>query len=226
MVDVNNEDTLYRFVDGECSPAEELDILHAEQNDADLARRIREMREQNATLRSAMDIELLSELRDDIVQAAKTAHEQNSTGFRTSGLDRNRAMLIAASLVAAIGVGTGWSHWRINTWQDTMTTLAAEREAALTQAVQQGLENYLSGDTFEINDNNLDLVAAVRPDETYKSTSGHWCRSFTERVKIGVREVERTAIACRDNETKNWLRMQTVIDGPVDGNLVFSGLTN
>ncbi|MFY0309957.1 hypothetical protein ACFMBG_08695 [Leisingera sp. D0M16] len=226
MVDVTNEDALYRFVDGECSPSEELEILRAERNDADLARRIREMREQNATLRLAMNVELLSELRNDIVQTAKEAHEQNALPSRISELGYYRALLTAACLVAAIGLGTGWSHWRINTWQDKVSTLAAEREAALALVVQQGLESYLSGETFELDYSDLDFVAVVRPDETYKSTSGHWCRGFTERLKIGGKEIERQAVACRDGNAKNWMRMQTVTNGPIDVNLLFSDLSS
>ena len=74
MLDMYDEDTLYRFVDGECSPSEELAVLQAESKDATLAKRIREMREANAMLRSAMDIELLADLRDDIVGSVQTAH--------------------------------------------------------------------------------------------------------------------------------------------------------
>ena len=222
MFDVNNDDTLYRFVDGECSPSQELEILNAEQENADLAHRIREVRKANATLRSAMDLELLADLRDDIVKAAQIKLEQNAPSSLQLSSGRHIAILVAASLVVAIGLGTAWSHWRINAWQDAMLTVALEREAALTQAVQQGLENYLSGDTFEISDSSLDFVAAVRPDETYISTSGHWCRSFTERVKTGAKEIERTAIACRDRDTKNWKRMQTVTSGSAAESLLFS----
>ncbi len=222
MVDVYDENTLYRFVDGECSPAEELAILQDEQADVALAQRIRDMREANAKIRSAMDAELLSDLRNDIVQAVKTTHEQNSHVPRAVGPRRHIGILVAACLVAAVGLGTAWSHWRISTWQEAMATVASEREAALSLAVQRGLEGYLSGETFELTDSNLDFVAAVRPDETYKSTSGHWCRSFTERFKFEGKEVERKAIACRDRDTKKWKRMQTVINGSIVDSVLVS----
>jgi len=219
MVDMNDEDILFRFIDGECSPSEELEILRAEREDAIIARRIRELREENARLRSAMDAELLGDLRDDIMQTVKANREMHSRTPWQSGSNPQTAMLIAACLVAAIGLGTAWSHWRINSWQDAMAAVASEREATVAQAVQQGLENYLSGDTFELSDSNSGFIATVRPDDTYKSISGHWCRSFTERVKFGVKEIERTAIACRDRDTKNWRRMQTVINGTIEESL-------
>nr|MDV2930861.1 DVU3141 family protein [Roseovarius sp. W115] len=133
-------------------------------------------------------------------------------------------MFLAACLIGAVALGTAWSHWRISDWQDTVASLEAKRESALTLAVQQGLETYLSGEALEINDEKLGISASVRPDETYKSVSGHWCRSFTETIAVAGQDIRRKAIACRDRDSQSWIRMQTVIEGPIYNELAKTDL--
>ncbi|WP_422395912.1 DVU3141 family protein [Roseovarius rhodophyticola] len=94
----------------------------------------------------------------------------------------------------------------------------------MTLAVQQGLETYLSGEALEINDEKLGISASVRPDETYKSVSGHWCRSFTETIAVAGQDIRRKAIACRDRDSQSWIRMQTVIEGPIYNELAKTDL--
>ncbi len=223
MNDILNEEALFRFVDGECSPTEELEILQAEQEDSDVAQRIRDMRKQNAVVRAAMDLELAFEISGDIASATSTKHTRVRRWSRF-GHGQHKVSLLVACLIAAIGLGTAWSHWRITRWEQTVDSLSAQREATLANAIQEGLESYLSGEAFEVNDPNLDFVAVVQPKETYRSTSGHWCRRFSERVKIGLNDFERQAIACRENDTSNWTRVQTVIDGPIEDNVILSAV--
>ncbi|WP_317057213.1 anti-sigma factor family protein [Roseovarius rhodophyticola] len=72
MTKIENDDQLHRFIDGECSPSEELEILRAEHDDDVLAKRIRKLRGQKAELRAAMELELAGELPLNLVEATKS----------------------------------------------------------------------------------------------------------------------------------------------------------
>lgn len=223
MNNVLTEETLFRFVDGECSPSEELEVLEAERKDPDFAQQIRDIREQNALLRAALDLELECEMPESFASMA-SLKQPIWACVPNVNLGQRGVTIIATCLIAAVALGTAWSHWRITRWQESIISISAQQEATLANAIQEGLESYLSGEVFEVNDPSLDIVAVVQPEETYKSTSGHWCRSFSERVKTSWTDFERQAIACRENDTNGWTRVKTVIDGPIENNLMLSGL--
>ncbi|MEM8776755.1 MAG: DVU3141 family protein [Pseudomonadota bacterium] len=224
MTEPKTDNILHQFVDGECSPSEELSILRAEEDDAELARRIRKIRKRKAELRAAMDLELLDEVPGDLIQATGTIAADNMNRAPEFSIGAKSAIFLVACLFGAVALGTAWSHWRINDWQNTMASLEEKRETAVTLAVQEGLETYLSGDALEINDQNLGIAVSVRPDETYRSVSGHWCRGFTETMTIDGQEIRRKAVACRDQDTHTWMRMHTVIEGSILDQTVHAGI--
>lgn len=224
MTEPKSDNILHQFVDGECGPSEQLEILRAEEDDAELAGRIRKIRKQKAELRAAMNLELLDEVPDDLILATEIGAADNMNRAPTFGIGTQSAIILVACLCGAVALGTAWSHWRINDWQNTMASLEEKRETALTLTVQEGLETYLSGDALEINDQNLGIAVSVRPDETYRSASGHWCRGFTETMTIDGQEIRRKAVACRDQDTQIWMRMHTVIEGSIKDQTVHAGI--
>ena len=102
-------------------------------------------------------------------------------------------------------------------WVEQRTELAlAERElqiAALTdRAVQDALENALSGTAVSLADDKLSGVVSITPTRTYRSETKHWCREFVEDVVIDGKHTTRFGLACREN-TGEWRRVQTRLPG-------------
>ena len=73
-----------------------------------------------------------------------------------------------------------------------------ETKAEAEDAVQKALEKSLSGRQTQWRASNGDF-GFVTPIETWKSTSGHWCRQFVETVSIDGATRDREAVACRVN---------------------------
>ncbi|MEM7546498.1 MAG: hypothetical protein AAF367_13255 [Pseudomonadota bacterium] len=71
-----------------------------------------------------------------------------------------------------------------------------ETKAEAEDAVQTALETSLSGRQTGWRAPSGDF-GFVTPVETWKSTSGHWCRQFIETVSIGGETQDREAVACR-----------------------------
>lgn len=120
---------------------------------------------------------------------------------------------IAASLVAVlISSMVGW--YTINTYnQKLLVEIQAAQKArdqSLAILLQEALETKPSHTPVEF----VDLPAAesfkIIPTQTYKSTSGHWCRKFSERIeRNGVVET-RDGLACRKSKG-GWQRLETVV---------------
>lgn len=104
-----------------------------------------------------------------------------------------------------------------NQWVEQRTSQAlAKREmqiAALTdRAVQDALENAVSGDEVSLSDDKLSGVVSIIPTRTYRSETEHWCREFVEEVAIGGAHTTRYGLACREN-AGGWRRIQTRLPG-------------
>lgn len=73
---------------------------------------------------------------------------------------------------------------------------AATRTAA-EEALQDALEQQLSGDRLRWRTTDGGS-GQLTPLETWKSTSGHWCRRFAETISVsGQAARDRSAVACR-----------------------------
>ena len=114
-----------------------------------------------------------------------------------------------AAAIAVVVVGNHWSEQRAG-------RALAERElliAALTdRAVQDALENALSGAAVALTDEGLSGVVSITPTRTYRSETRHWCREFVENVVIDGMQTTRYGLACREN-TGEWRRVQTRLPG-------------
>jgi surface antigen len=114
-----------------------------------------------------------------------------------------------AAAIAIVVTGNFWTEQRSN-------EAHAEREeqiAALTdRAVQDALENALSGAAVSLSDEELSGSVSVTPTRTYRSETDHWCREFVEEVVIKGENITRYGLACRESNGK-WRRVQTRLEG-------------
>jgi surface antigen len=104
-----------------------------------------------------------------------------------------------------------------NNWVEQRTELAlAERELQIAEltdrAVQDALENALSGAAMSLADDDLSGVVSITPTRTYRSETKHWCREFVEDVVIDGKHTTRFGLACRENSGE-WRRVQTRLPG-------------
>ena len=114
-----------------------------------------------------------------------------------------------AAAIAVVIVGSQWVEQRIE-------HKLAEREVRIAQltdqAVQQALENALSGVAVAMSDHEVGSTVSITPIRTYQSESEHWCREFVERVMIRGEQVTRFGLACRESDGE-WQRVQTRLPG-------------
>jgi surface antigen len=139
-----------------------------------------------------------------IVRSGLAAHRRRNIG---------RAVLRwVGPVAAAITIVVFGNHW---VEQRTGQALA-EREfqiAALTdRAVQDALENALSGAEVSMADDDLSGIVSITPTRTYRSETSHWCREFVENVVIDGKHTTRYGLACRENSGE-WRRVQTRLPG-------------
>ena len=115
----------------------------------------------------------------------------------------------ATGAIAVVVVGNNWVEQRAS-------QALAERElqiAALAdRAVQDALENALSGAAVSLSDAHLAGMVSITPTRTYQSETKHWCREFVENVMIDGQQTTRFGIACRESEG-GWRRVQTRLPG-------------
>lgn len=114
-----------------------------------------------------------------------------------------------AAAIAVVVFGNQWVEHRVS-------QALAEREhqiAELTdRAVQDALENAVSGAAVSLADDTLSSVVSITPTRTYRSETKHWCREFVEDVVIDGKRTTRFGLACREN-TGEWRRVQTRLPG-------------
>ena len=104
-----------------------------------------------------------------------------------------------------------------NNWVEQRTELAlAERELQIAEltdrAVQDALENALSGAAVSLADDDLSGIVSITPTRTYRSETKHWCREFVEDVVIDGKHTTRYGLACRES-AGGWRRVQTRLPG-------------
>jgi surface antigen len=118
----------------------------------------------------------------------------------------------ATPVAAAIAVMVFGNHLM----EQRISGALAERESqivALTdRAVQNALENALSGAAMSMADDKLAGVVSITPTRTYRSKTANWCREFVENVVIEGERTTRYGLACREN-AGGWRRVQTRLPG-------------
>jgi surface antigen len=114
-----------------------------------------------------------------------------------------------AAAIAIVVVGNNWVEQRAG--QEL-----AKRELQIAEladrAIQDALENALSGTAVSLADDDLSGVVSITPTRTYRSETKHWCREFVEDVVIDGKHTTRFGLACRENSGE-WRRVQTRLPG-------------
>ncbi|MGR3716162.1 MAG: hypothetical protein ACU0B1_05385 [Thermohalobaculum sp.] len=118
----------------------------------------------------------------------------------------------AGPVAAAIAIVVFGDHWV----EQRAELALAERELQIAEltdrAVQDALENALSGAAVSLADDKISGVVSITPTRTYRSETKHWCREFVEDVVIDGKHTTRFGLACREN-TGEWRRVQTRMPG-------------
>ncbi len=114
-----------------------------------------------------------------------------------------------AAAIAIVVVGNNWVEQRAG--QEL-----AKRELQIAEladrAIQDALENALSGTAVSLADDDLSGVVSITPTRTYRSETEHWCREFVENVVIDDKQTTRYGLACRE-AAGGWRRVQTRLPG-------------
>jgi len=118
----------------------------------------------------------------------------------------------AGPVAAAIAVVVVGNHWVDQRAGQALAEREAQIAALTDRAVQDALENALSGAVVSLTDDKLAGVVSITPTRTYRSETMHWCREFVENVVIDDRHTTRYGLACREADG-GWLRVQTRLPG-------------
>ena len=122
------------------------------------------------------------------------------------------AVAAAAILIAGL-VGFDFVlERRVNAALEQMRAERASDLALMTRAMQEVLESQESGTEVAFQNPETGLAFTIKPQRTWKSASGHWCREFVEVV--GDRKASGAPIstACRVAKQR-WVRVVTTLPG-------------
>jgi surface antigen len=192
--------------------AEMLSAYHDQELGLEETSRLRQISAADAKVRALLDAF------DQIDAAARESFAEDldapvslalARSVRAGFAARKRRAIGQTVAIAVVVVGNNWVEQRAS-------QALAEREiqiAALAdRAVQDALENALSGAAVSLSDAHLAGMVSITPTRTYQSETKHWCREFTESVMIDGQQTTRFGIACRESEG-GWRRVQTRLPG-------------
>jgi hypothetical protein len=112
----------------------------------------------------------------------------------------------ALAISAGLSVGFATFHQSMATETPIRYEMPAYSEAtilAINTLTQNALEKRVSGES-ERTYTQLGIFISITPKATWKSKSGHFCRSYTERViNLNSKQVESSRVACRSKKG-NW----------------------
>jgi len=110
-----------------------------------------------------------------------------------------------AAALAIVVVGQGWS---LRQAEHALEARELQIAALADRAVQDALENALSGAAISMSDPVVASTVSITPTRTYRSETQHWCREFVEDLMVDGERVTRFGLACRENDG-GWQRVQT-----------------
>ncbi|WP_169567204.1 hypothetical protein [Sneathiella limimaris] len=122
---------------------------------------------------------------------------------------------IAASIVSIMVSGVigffVFDHY-VTSLRQEMQQARVSANDKLAVLFQEALEGRSSGQVISFTDPVAEISFELKPVKTYKSSSGHWCREFQERIEQDGRFEVRQGVACRELKGR-WYRLKTTIDG-------------
>ncbi|MEM7546501.1 MAG: hypothetical protein AAF367_13270 [Pseudomonadota bacterium] len=200
------DETIWAFIDGETNAKTTLAVLARERRDTAFAERIRAMREETAAIAEAFDAELRPSP-SHLVRAVRAAPDAP-----TGAGDPVRSLAaLAAAITLAIGLGALFAEWRFENRLAALEEKELTQRQLVSQLLQQTLEQRLSGEEEVASIDVSGFSARITPTETYKSRTGHWCRTFEETLIADGETVIRKGVACRVDG--GWQRLETTTKG-------------
>ena len=201
-----DDEVLSRFLDGELDPS------WTAESRADLTKseRAGALTAQDDKIRAWFDAHL------------EMAPDQLARGVRQGFAARRRARrtphwwaLGAAAAAVAVVAMVGASYLidrRVDAVLDQMRAERASDMAVLTAAMQDVLETRESGIAVSFQNETTGLAVSITPRRTWKSSTGHWCREFSEVIEQTDVRNEAVGTACRATNGR-WQRVLTEMPG-------------
>ena len=197
--------------------AEQLSAYHDRELEPGAAAPLREMLAQDPEARRLLD-EL--ELVDDAVRASFDADLEAPVPLalartvRAGFAARKRrvvtrvALRWAGPVAASIAIVVFGQQMAQRNAEEALQAREAQIASLVDRAVQDALENALSGARVAVSDPQVDGRITITPIRTYRSASNHWCREFAEELLVDRQKVTRFGIACREPDG-GWSRIET-----------------
>ncbi len=207
-----DDETLSRWLDSELDASDRTAVEDAIRTGTEDADHVARLRAQDDRLRQWFETE-----------SADTAHlaESVRAGFANKGagtrFSSRHAWWMPAAAAAAIVVAglVGFDYMlerRVNDALEQMRSERASDLALMATAMQDVLESQESGTEVAFQNPETGLAFRIKPQRTWKSASGHWCREFVE--VIGGQKVSDAPLstACRIAKQR-WVRVVTALPG-------------
>ncbi len=192
-----DDETLSRWLDSELNASDHAateDAIRAGTEDAKVAARLQ-----------AQDDQLRQWF---ATESSDTSHlaESIRVGFankraKVGTAPRHAWWMPAAAAAAIFAAGLfGFDYMLDRRVNDALEQMRSERQsdlALMTQAMQEVLESQESGTEVAFQNPETGLAFRIKPQRTWKSASGHWCREFIEVVGDRTNADAPVSTACR-----------------------------
>lgn len=195
-------DELQAYADGELQSARVAEIEQLLADDPEARVLVRDLQEGNGLLRAAFNEPLHDPLP---VAVSETVEREFAARRRPRASGGNRwgawaPAAIAASLALIVGLTAAYliSERQV---EQALARLESRDQAdrlALDAAVNQGLEQNVSGIPLDWHNPDTGSRGEVTPIRTFKSTAGQWCREYEATLVVDDQNQVRRAIACRE----------------------------
>ena len=227
-----DETTLIAYVDGELDPQTARQVEDALAEDIDAREFVEAQRHIVALSRAAFPISHYGQTPDEL-----KAHLQNTLGqstsqstvstppARVSWFARSRGFGVPLALAASVcalllGWGGGYEYAHITAARslEASAQVRAVDGDAMKVALNQALEDHLSGNELVWKSERSDRTAVFTPIKTYKNKSGQYCRQYREDTTTGGQRHTVYGLACRVGP-KTWKTKYLILEDGTDNKL-------
>ncbi len=235
-MDDKNFEKLSAYRDGEAKPEDTADIQRQLEEQEDARNALLQINKLDAGAKAVFGELLNDPVSEEHIQALGLAFDQKfekspdkvvsftpQQGEKsTIYWAKNRWVPAIAASIAALIISVGIGTFAFEQYDAKVTTQIAQSQRLanekLASLLQDTLETKVSGKAAEFTDTAGAISLKIVPIHTYKSSTGHWCREFSERIETnGVVEI-RKGLACRETKGQ-WKRLSTTIEGEMGGRL-------
>ncbi|GAA0784984.1 hypothetical protein E1180_07290 [Roseibium denhamense] len=210
---LNLAEDIGRLIDQDLPQDEREEILKRVNASGDGAKLYNKMLDDNLIVQRAVGAEIPQPSFDRFLGTIDREFSERPALERKHRIWQSGVARMAAALLLVAGTFAGTNYWAQSRMDAAVTKLAAHMESErllLAASIQDALETRISGEPVLVGQQG-DWSETLTPIETYKSTSGHWCREYVRETAFGKLNLTIRGTACRD-ETGTWM---TVFAEPV-----------